>query len=255
MKVMIDDVKVLSVDGEHNHTMSRNDVIVFSNMFTKSNYLPSGIAKMFPYLERFYVASSRLKFISRKNFVGFKHLKSLDLRFNEIESLPPDAFLDLFELESLTISGNLIKDLPTNAFVSMMELRYFDAGDNEIRHFDDEMFVHNPKLEEILLENNKIRSIKSNFPSFNHIGFIDLRDNVCIDSLFLRDHPDYPLISDFQKDINSNCTSQKRRLKLPAGSKSEHKILQWDICPRLMMPMNMLCLIERKFMKDSNEAK
>lgn len=255
MKVMIDDVKVLSVDGDHNRTMSSDDVIVFSNMFTKSSYLPSGIGKMFPYLERFYVASSRLKFVSRKNFVGLKRLRTLDLRFNELESLPADAFLDLFELEILTISGNLIKKLPTNAFVSMMKLRYFDAGDNEIRQFDDEIFMHNPLLEEILLENNGIRSIKSNFASFNRIGFIDLRDNVCIDSLFLRDHPDYPLISDFQRTVDSNCTGQQRLIKLPAGTKLEHKVLQWDMCPRLMTPMNMLCLIERKFMKDQKKAK
>lgn len=250
---MIDDVRVLSIYGEHNKTMTNDDVIVFSNMFTKTHYLPIGIAKIFPSLKRFYVASSRLKFVARKNFIGLNKLTTLDLRFNELESIPNDAFLDLFNLEVLTISGNLIKMLPTNAFVSLMDLRYFDASDNEIKAFDDEIFSQNSKLEEILLENNKIKKIKSKFQKFSDIGFIDLRDNVCIDSFFLRDHPGYPLISEFQNKIDSNCTKPAPSIHLPAGTKLERKILQWDICPRLMLPSNMLCLVERKFMNEVRE--
>lgn len=251
MRVMIDDAKVLSIYGEHNETMANDDVLVFSNAFTKTRYLPSGIARMFAKLERFYVASSRLKFISRKNFIGFNKLKNLDLRFNEIEAIPDDAFIDLFSLEVLTLSGNLIKKLPNNfAFVSMMELRYFDASDNEIREFDDEIFSLNPKLEEILLENNKIKTIKSRFQKFNSIGFIDLKSNACVDSVFLRDHLGYPLISEFQNEINRNCSKAETPINLPAGTIIERKVLEWDICPRLMLPMNMLCLIERKFMNE-----
>lgn len=152
--------------------MTNDDVMLFSNMFTKTHYLPIGIAKMFPSLKRFYVASSRLKFVARKNFIRLNKLTTLDLRFNELESIPNDAFLDLFNLEVLTISGNLIKILPTNAFVSLMDLRYFDTSDNEINAFDDEIFSQNSKLEEIVLENNRIMKIKSTFQKFSDIGFI-----------------------------------------------------------------------------------
>lgn len=246
MRVKNDSVKVRSVYGEHNGTMTNDDVLVFSNAFTKSRYLPNGVGKLFQRLERFYVVSSRVKFIRRRNFVSLKHLKSLDLRYNEIESIPDDAFIDLFSLEILTISGNLIKKLPTNALVSMMDLRYFDASDNEIKDFDGEIFTQNSALQEVLLENNQIKSISANFLKFDDIGFIDLRDNVCINSFYLRNRPDYPSISEFQADINSNCTEPESRL--PAGTRFERSILQWDICPRLLLPMNMLCLIERKFM-------
>lgn len=248
MRVMIDGVKVLSVYGEHNETMTNSDVLVFSNTFTKSSYMPNGIGKLFQHLERFYFVSSRVKFIRRRNFVGLKNLKSLDLRYNEIKSIPEDAFIDLFSLEVLTISGNLIKKLPTNALVSMMDLRYFDASDNEIEAFDDEIFSQNLALQEILLENNQIKSINANFLKFRDIGFIDLRDNVCINSFYLRNYPDYPPISAFQFDINDNCTISETIVILPPGSRYERSVLQWDICPRLLLPMNMLCLIERKFM-------
>lgn len=246
MKVMMDDVKISSVYGERNDTLT-NDVVVFSNVFSKTNYLPSGFARIFPNLERFYVASSRVKFIHRKNFVGLSKLKTLDLRFNEIKAIPSDALLDLFNLEVLTISGNLIQTLPSILLVSLMKLRYFDASDNEITDFDDEIFSQNSKLQEILLENNRIESIKSNFRKLNDIGFIDLRDNVCISSFFLRD-PDYPLISKFQKDIDQNCT--KVVALQSSQTKLEQTKLEWDMCPRLMQPTNtILCLIERKFTK------
>lgn len=253
MKVMIDGVKVLSFYGEHNETMTNDDVLVFSNMFTKSSYLPNGIGKLFQRLERFYVVSSRVKFIRRRNFIGLKHLKSLDLRYNEIQSIPEDAFVDLFNLEVLTISGNLIKKLPTNALVSMMNLRYFDASDNEIKAFDDEIFSQNLALQEILLENNQIKGINANFLKLNDIGFIDLRDNVCINSFYLRDYPDYPSISEFQAEININCTAPGTMIQQPAGTRSERSVLQWDICPRLLLPMNMLCLVERKFMQKTRK--
>lgn len=241
---MIDGLKVVSVDGEHNLTKTNDDVIVFSNMYTKTNYLPSRIAAMFPFLERFYVASSRLKFISRKNFVGFKNLRVLDLRYNEIATIPDDAFLDLFSLEVLTISGNVIKTLPMNAFVSLMDLRFFDASDNEIGAFDDEILSQSSKLQEILLENNKIKRINSNFERFNDIGFVDLRDNVCIDALFLRDHPDYPLLFEFQIEVNSNCTSKDQRT--PPVTDNNAPVMQWKICSQLELPLHVFCTMDKK---------
>lgn len=253
MKVMSDDVKILSIYGEHNDAMTNDDVMVFSNMFTKSKFLPSGIAKMFPNLERFNVASSRVKFVFRKNFVGFKKLRTLDLRFNEIEVLPDDVFIDLFDLEVLTISGNLIKKLLSMAFVSMMELRYFDASDNEIVEFNDEIILMSLKLEEILLKNNEIKKIKTSFERFDRIGFIDLRGNKCTTAFYLRDQPNYTSITIFQKEIDRNCTKADRMIQLPAGTRIERSILQWDICPRLMLPTNMFCLFERKFTKEIRE--
>lgn len=250
---MSDDVKILSIYGEHNETKTNDDVMVFSNIFTRSKFLPNGIAKMFPNLERFNVASSRLNFVFRKNFVGFKKLRTLDLRFNDIEFLPDDVFIDLFDLEVLTISGNLIKKLPSMAFVSMMELRYFDASDNEIVEFDDGIFSLSVKLEEILLKNNQITKIKSNFETFKRIGFIDLRDNECTSAFYLQDQPGFPTIKTFQEEIDKNCTRTDKMIQLLPGTRIERSILQWDICPRLMLPTKMFCLFERKFIKERRE--
>lgn len=244
-------VKVVSVFGEHNSTKSNKDVLVFSNQFTKTTHLPQGIGLVFPRLTRFFVVASKLKFVARRNFVGLTRLQILDLRFNEIESIPNDAFLDLFSLEVLTLSGNQLTSLPANCFVTMLSLRYFDASDNQIESFNDEIFTQNENLHEILLEHNKIARITTNLTRFKDIGFIDLRDNVCIqDKFYLRGFPNLLSLDDFQNSINERCEDTRNEIvKRSARTDEEMKILQWDICPRMMPSQmkNVLCLIERKF--------
>lgn len=256
---MRSNVKVFSVYGEHNSTKTNKDVLVFSNQFTKTTHLPNGIGLVFPRLTRFFVVASKLKFITRRNFVGLTRLQILDLRFNEIENIPNDAFLDLFSLEVLTLSGNQLTSLPTNCFVTMLSLRYFDASDNQIESFDDEIFTQNENLHEILLEHNKISRITTNLSRFKDIGFIDLRDNVCVvDKFYLRGFPNLISLDDFQKTINERCENTRNEIvkRSTKNNKNnvdddehEMKILQWDLCPRTMPSQmkNVLCLIERKF--------
>lgn len=244
-------VKVASVFGDHNATKSNKDVLVFSNQFTKTTHLPQGVGLVFPRLTRFFVVASKLKFIERRNFIGLTRLQILDLRFNEIETIPDDAFLDLFSLEVLTVSGNQLTRLPTNSFVTMLSLRYFDASDNLIEFFNDEIFVQNENLQEILLEHNKISRISANFTRFRDIGFIDLRDNVCVgDKFYLRGFPNLLLsLDDFQESISERCEDAKNEIVKRSASDEEMRVLKWDICPR-MMPAhmkNVLCLVERKF--------
>lgn len=242
--------------GEHNATKSNKDVVVFSNKFTKTSHLPIGIGLVFPRLSRFFIVASKLKFVVRANFVGLTRLKILDLRFNEIESIPESAFLDLFSLEVLTLSGNLLTQLPVHSFTTMLSLRYFDASDNLLETFDDEVFAQNEQLQEILLEHNQISRITSNFSQFRDVGFIDLRSNVCVENEFyLRGFPNLPTLEDFQESINLRCEDARneivKRSTFSDGSngQKELRVLQWDICPRSMPSrmMNVLCLLERKF--------
>lgn len=254
LRVMKSGVKVASVFGQHNVAKTNKDVVVFSNQFTKTSHLPQGIGLVFPRLSRFFVVASKLRFIERRNFVGLTRLKILDLRFNEIEAIPDDAFLDLFSLEVITLSGNLLTTLPTNCFVTMLSLRYFDASDNLIETFNDEIFSQNENLQEILLEHNKISRITANFTQFRDVGFIDLRNNVCTeDNFYLRGFPNLPTLAEFQESINERCEDARneivKRSTTTDEQQQEIRVLQWDVCPRTMPShmMNVLCLLERKF--------
>lgn len=249
LRVMTDNTHVTSAFGEHAKSMDNHNVVVLRNIFTRSRYMPNGIGNVFPNLRHLYVPSSRMRFLNRRNFVGMTELYTLDVRYNEIESLPNDVFLDLFNLEVLSISGNYLKRLPPTLFINLHSLRYLDVSDNEISVFDDEILSSNVELEEILLEHNRIKSIKANFERFKDVGFIDLRGNVCIDTLYLKDHPDYPLLFEFQEEINYNCTQRySRDIKLLAGTAETE--LSWELCSKLKLPPNMMsgkmCLTEKR---------
>lgn len=242
-----ENTKISSIFGQHEDGLTNKDVKVLRNVFTRSPYLPQGIIQHFPNLLHLYVPSTRVRFVMRKNFHGMVNLATLDLRFNEIEFLPNDTFLDLFSLEILSLGGNFLKKLPSNAFASLLNLRFFDVSDNDLTVFDDEIFSTNVELEEILLNHNQIRGLKSNFEQFKKIGFIDLRGNVCINTLFLKDHTEFPLLYEFQDEINYNCTRRSPRdvPKLLPGTQIKN-VLSWEICSHLSPNTDKMCLTERR---------
>lgn len=248
LRVLYENTRISSIFGQHEEGLSNKDVEAIRNVFTRSPYLPHDLLKIFPNLKHYYVPSTRIQFISRKNFAGMTNLVTLDLRFNEIEFLPNDTFLDLFSLEILSMGGNFIKKLPPNIFSNMLNLRFLDISDNELLFFDDEILSTNMELEEILLNHNRVRAINSNFEKFKDIGFIDLRGNVCIDTLYLRDHPDFPLLFEFQEEINYNCTRRSPRdVKLLPGTQIKN-VLSWEICSHLIpnASMGKMCLTEKR---------
>ncbi|KAG5679756.1 hypothetical protein PVAND_009296 [Polypedilum vanderplanki] len=239
LRVYHENTHIALVLGDHNHGYLNKDVVALRNIFSKTKFIPNGIASFFPNLFHLYIPSSRIQIIRRRNFVGMMNLHTLDLRYNEIEILDNDVFLDLFNLKILALSGNFLKKLPSNAFLNLHNLRYFDVSDNDISFFDDEILSTNLELEEILLDHNRIRNIKTNFEKFKDIGFIDLRGNVCIDTLYLKDHPDYPMLFELQEEINYNCTkNDSRDIKIPSGTADLKSVLSWEICSQLRLPTN-----------------
>lgn len=242
-----ENTKVSSIFGQHEDGLTNNDVVALRNVFTRSPYLPQAIIQHFPHLQHLYVPSSRVQFVSRKNFAGMSGLVTLDLRFNEIEFFAADTFLDLFSLEILSLGGNFLKKIPSNVFSNMLNLRFLDLSDNELVLFDDEILSTNAEMEEILLNHNRIRAINSNFERFKDIGFIDLRGNLCIDTLYLRDHPEFPLLFEFQEEINYNCTRRNSREvpKLLPGTQIKNE-LSWEICSHLIPSSGKMCLTERR---------
>lgn len=243
LRVFSENTYVASVFGEHDEHMANRDVVVLRNIFSKTRYLPNGIANFYPNLIHFQVPSSRVEFVNRKNFAGFISLRNLDLRFNEIEILPNDVFIDLFNLESLLLSGNFLKKIHHNAFISNSNLRFIDLGENDLSTLDDEIFSSNYDLVEILMNNNRIKSIKANFVRFRDIGFIDLRGNICYDDFFLKDDPDHPLLFEFQEEINYNCTRRiNRDIKLLPGTDNLDYIAAHEKCSEIKFPvMGKMC--------------
>ncbi|XP_037077762.1 peroxidasin homolog [Pollicipes pollicipes] len=113
-------------------------------------------------------------------FLGLKQLPQvpasttiLDLRFNEIEHLPPGSFLRMRNLNTLLLNNNKIGQLNKGTFAGLDDLRYLYMYKNRIRHIDSEAFHDMPKLEQLYLHYNYIEDVSaetfSNLPSIERL--------------------------------------------------------------------------------------
>ncbi|XP_037077759.1 peroxidasin-like, partial [Pollicipes pollicipes] len=101
-------------------------------------------------------------------FLGLKQLPQvpasttiLDLRFNEIEHLPPGSFLRMRNLNTLLLNNNKIGQLNKGTFAGLDDLRYLYMYKNRIRHIDSEAFHDMPKLEQLYLHYNYIEDVSA----------------------------------------------------------------------------------------------
>ncbi|XP_037077777.1 LOW QUALITY PROTEIN: peroxidasin homolog [Pollicipes pollicipes] len=96
-----------------------------------------------------------------------------DLRFNEIEHLPPGSFLRMRNLNTLLLNNNKIGQLNKGTFAGLDDLRYLYMYKNRIRHIDSEAFHDMPKLEQLYLHYNYIEDVSaetfSNLPSIERL--------------------------------------------------------------------------------------
>ena len=190
-------------------------------------FLPENLGKKFKNLVELSAQNSSLITLSRKNFEGLENLKSLNLGNNNIKFIEPDTFDDLKNLEELDISSNQMEYIDENLFMKLKNLKALRLGGNKL-HFvhgklfrnnrnlrnvsissnqlsaiDDNLFKTNSKLQNIWIHNNKIKSLNPKvFGSAKMLDYVDLRDNKCIDAVYVK--------ADFEgmkKDLQEKCGS------------------------------------------------
>ncbi|XP_049779756.1 carboxypeptidase N subunit 2-like [Schistocerca cancellata] len=128
-------------------------------------------------------------------------LKHLDLSFNELNTLPEDAFVHLPYLEQLLLPGNGLQVLPDRLFVSNTRISFLDvshnglttlgtttfrrlkhlkvlkASDNKLVQLQPTLFEANFLLSEIFVHNNKLTSLSSQLLNATQISLLSLNDN------------------------------------------------------------------------------
>ena len=95
------------------HEAGKTNINVKSLWITgkQVEYFPRGLSSIYPTLTNVQVSNCGLKNISRKDFEGLSNLKSLNLRNNELRSLPNDLFVETPNLCRICLQGNKIKRL------------------------------------------------------------------------------------------------------------------------------------------------
>lgn len=89
----------------------------------------------------------------------FTNLKSIDLSFNEIRSLPSDIFKQTPTISHLYLQGNQFAYFYNGMFDGLEQLQHLDASDVGLMHLSSDVFLPLVQLAVIKLSYNLLRTI------------------------------------------------------------------------------------------------
>lgn len=167
-------------------------------------FLPRGIGRKFPNLQRLVVNHCRLTIVRDFYFENMEELKVLHLDWNQISTIEPKSFDDLISLRNLSLHHNQITKIEPKAFDDLVSLQFLWLEDNLIETLDEDLFTKMVNLESIFLQINKIKFLSPStfkIPG-GKLGFIDLRSNVCIKWNYGTHTP----VSDLETDLERRCS-------------------------------------------------
>lgn len=112
--------------------------------------------RMLPRLEKLSLFNSSLESINRDMLCELSCLKSLDLSYNKIKSLPDGVFADLVNLEELFLKGNHLSQVSQATFAGLVQLRTLDLSQNSLESLDPSTFEHLTNIEQVYLYHMKL---------------------------------------------------------------------------------------------------
>jgi Leucine-rich repeat (LRR) protein len=201
--------------GKHLAGKDDNDLKLISfngNQNLRLHVIPRDAFKQFPQLNDFSLQHCQLRKLQKGDFLRAGNLKNLNLDSNELSRLDATTFQGTEEsLEWLSLSSNFIENIHKEAFHGLSKLKMLILSQNKLHDFSTEMFHPLVDLREILLDGNgieilpaglfdrnmqmrsiwlqknQLRVIEPNsFVPLEHLTFINLQENVCINELFRR---------------------------------------------------------------------
>uniref|UniRef100_A0A182XYT8 Uncharacterized protein n=1 Tax=Anopheles stephensi TaxID=30069 RepID=A0A182XYT8_ANOST len=195
-----------------------------------------------PLLDSLTLYQCALRNVSLKAFAKNTRLTSLDLSFNEIDTIMPLAVADsdiALAIENLYLTSNRLENLDMTAFdglsrLVMLDLRYnnlakvaaertitwpmmeiFDVSNNQLRTLDLQ-WLSAPNLKRLLLSNNLLDKIPARLRRFPRLQLVGLADNqfAGIDLAPLNGLPTLNSL-DFSNNPKTRYIRSSRPIRLP----------------------------------------
>lgn len=205
MNVTNENYEVGSFTGTHLTGYAAQNVSEVWFWYGTLEYIPYGIGQKFKYLEKFWVSyddrNLGLKLLRRSNFRDMELLWSLDVKFNNVESVDEDTLRDLPNLKYFVINNNKLKQLHKNTFQKNFKLQHVNANSNRLEVLHNDLFKNNALLEEASFKNNKLTMISTDFTHLTFIKKIDFHGNNCIDKAL----EDVNNVTEFQTLLMYQC--------------------------------------------------
>jgi hypothetical protein len=114
------------------------------------NFMPKGLEKLFPQIERIAIYSSKLKEITKEDLAPFPMLKVLFLYSNDLETLPSNLFEANPEITHVEFLNNKLKFVGENILSPLKKLIFASFGLNPCINMDAETKDKVPALIEEL---------------------------------------------------------------------------------------------------------
>lgn len=107
----------------------------------------------------------------------YAHLRTLDLSYNRLESMPPALPRSLWDIRAV---GNHLRSLEKNDTAYHWNLKVLDLSDNELERV---VFINNtlPSLQAVNLSHNRFWTVPTNMP--HNLESIDLSHNFLVQIL------------------------------------------------------------------------
>lgn len=129
--IKLPETQIIRVRGKHSFKMCYKDVTKVEISNQTVEYFPRGLGQLFPNITMLQIYNCGLKMISREDLIGLESLQDLDLRDNQLTSLPDDLFIDMYELKGVLFEDNKLEVMSSKLLESVKDgLEYADFENN-----------------------------------------------------------------------------------------------------------------------------
>ncbi|XP_044004106.1 carboxypeptidase N subunit 2-like [Aphidius gifuensis] len=129
-------------------------------------------------LETLDLSYNQLNSIQPGTFNNLLNLKHLSLQENHLTSLPKNIFTGLKNLESLNIGLNRLNYLESSTFVGLSKLRQLWIGYNNLTTLPKDIFYGLDNLEMLALHSNQLKYLESStFNGLLKLEFLHMEEN------------------------------------------------------------------------------
>jgi len=133
-------------------------------------------------LEILNLWNNQIQFIPADSFKSLKKLEHLSLSRNNLKSLNPEWFKNLENLKQFSADGNEILELPKDIFKPLKNLIGLHLYNNSLTVIHSDSFSLPSKLQELSLNQNKIKAIDRKLLDDSNISKVSMHPNVCSNS-------------------------------------------------------------------------
>lgn len=115
-------------------------------------------------------------------FHQLAHLTQLNVSHNNLESLPDNLFSERNVLRSLLLAYNQFKSVPRDISDHLHHLETLDISNNHLKHLKETTFRHNRRLQNLNLAHNRLTLLPADvFQSLTSLNYLSLEANQLFD--------------------------------------------------------------------------